>query len=131
MSDKVGRNDPCPCGSGKKYKQCCMHDSEQEDHQPRPSPRFRFEPGSYGGSGSFVPSLACLEQTTSGKWEYYYVLVDHSRIYTKERLAVAQAKKDLEAAFAQKQRSGSDYAVGEYLSGKGYVSVTDFNIVEE
>ena len=21
--DKVGRNDPCPCGSGKKYKQCC------------------------------------------------------------------------------------------------------------
>jgi preprotein translocase subunit SecA len=22
-SQKVGRNDPCPCGSGKKYKQCC------------------------------------------------------------------------------------------------------------
>ena len=22
-SSKVGRNDPCPCGSGKKYKQCC------------------------------------------------------------------------------------------------------------
>jgi preprotein translocase subunit SecA len=22
--DKVGRNDPCPCGSGKKYKNCCM-----------------------------------------------------------------------------------------------------------
>lgn len=21
---KVGRNDPCPCGSGKKYKQCCL-----------------------------------------------------------------------------------------------------------
>jgi len=20
---QVGRNDPCPCGSGKKYKQCC------------------------------------------------------------------------------------------------------------
>ena len=20
---KVGRNDPCPCGSGKKFKQCC------------------------------------------------------------------------------------------------------------
>jgi len=23
MTSKVGRNDPCPCGSGKKYKQCC------------------------------------------------------------------------------------------------------------
>ena len=22
-SEKIGRNDPCPCGSGKKYKQCC------------------------------------------------------------------------------------------------------------
>lgn len=22
-SPKVGRNDPCPCGSGKKYKKCC------------------------------------------------------------------------------------------------------------
>ncbi len=23
FGDKVGRNDPCPCGSGKKYKKCC------------------------------------------------------------------------------------------------------------
>ncbi|MCK5811662.1 MAG: SEC-C domain-containing protein [Clostridiales bacterium] len=23
ISQKVGRNDPCPCGSGKKYKKCC------------------------------------------------------------------------------------------------------------
>ena len=23
MTHKLGRNDPCPCGSGKKYKQCC------------------------------------------------------------------------------------------------------------
>ena len=24
-SEKIGRNDPCPCGSGKKYKQCCIN----------------------------------------------------------------------------------------------------------
>jgi uncharacterized protein YecA (UPF0149 family) len=23
VEEKVGRNDPCPCGSGKKYKKCC------------------------------------------------------------------------------------------------------------
>ena len=23
MTKKIGRNDPCPCGSGKKYKKCC------------------------------------------------------------------------------------------------------------
>ena len=25
---KIGRNDPCPCGSGKKYKNCCMNEEE-------------------------------------------------------------------------------------------------------
>ncbi len=24
VSNKIGRNDPCPCGSGKKYKKCCL-----------------------------------------------------------------------------------------------------------
>lgn len=24
MDNKIGRNDPCPCGSGKKYKACCL-----------------------------------------------------------------------------------------------------------
>jgi uncharacterized protein YecA (UPF0149 family) len=23
-SPKVGRNEPCPCGSGKKHKKCCL-----------------------------------------------------------------------------------------------------------
>lgn len=23
----IGRNDPCPCGSGKKYKKCCTSDT--------------------------------------------------------------------------------------------------------
>ncbi len=25
---KIGRNNPCPCGSGKKYKQCCLAQDE-------------------------------------------------------------------------------------------------------
>jgi hypothetical protein len=24
LADKIGRNDPCPCGSGRKYKHCCL-----------------------------------------------------------------------------------------------------------
>lgn len=27
---KVGRNEPCPCGSGKKFKNCCMKSGEFE-----------------------------------------------------------------------------------------------------
>ena len=26
---KIGRNEKCPCGSGKKYKQCCLNSDEQ------------------------------------------------------------------------------------------------------
>lgn len=31
MSDKTGRNSPCPCGSGKKFKKCCGFDSVPAD----------------------------------------------------------------------------------------------------
>src|SRR4051794_29167854 len=30
---KVGRNDPCPCGSGKKYKKCCLAKDEAAARQ--------------------------------------------------------------------------------------------------
>lgn len=28
VGEKIGRNDPCPCGSGKKYKKCCLGKEE-------------------------------------------------------------------------------------------------------
>jgi uncharacterized protein YecA (UPF0149 family) len=28
---KIGRNDLCPCGSGKKYKKCCLSSGEYEN----------------------------------------------------------------------------------------------------
>ena len=30
---KPGRNDPCPCGSGKKYKRCCLDKDEVAEHE--------------------------------------------------------------------------------------------------
>ena len=27
---KIGRNDPCPCGSGRKYKNCCLESGKYE-----------------------------------------------------------------------------------------------------
>jgi tetratricopeptide (TPR) repeat protein len=29
---QVGRNDPCPCGSGNKYKRCCLAKDEAAEH---------------------------------------------------------------------------------------------------
>jgi len=31
---KIGRNDPCPCGSGKKYKKCCLNRLNEESIKP-------------------------------------------------------------------------------------------------
>ena len=33
---KIGRNQPCPCGSGKKYKRCCWH--RDRTAHPRTTP---------------------------------------------------------------------------------------------
>src|SRR5688572_28897607 len=32
---KTGRNDPCPCGSGKKYKKCCLVSGEDTEFRYR------------------------------------------------------------------------------------------------
>lgn len=32
MSKAIGRNDLCPCGSGKKYKFCCMNNTNLDDY---------------------------------------------------------------------------------------------------
>ncbi len=36
---KVGRNDPCPCGSGKKYKRCCGRVLETADRGSKTNPK--------------------------------------------------------------------------------------------
>lgn len=32
---RIGRNDPCPCGSGKKYKRCCLESRAPHFHTHR------------------------------------------------------------------------------------------------
>lgn len=45
MIEKVGRNEPCPCGSGKKYKQCCW----TKDTTPLQKKKFTAKVISSGG----------------------------------------------------------------------------------
>ena len=53
---KVGRNDPCPCGSGKKYKQCCWN-----KRLPLGKRKFKASVISSGGLGKQLPDL--MERT--------------------------------------------------------------------
>lgn len=40
---KIGRNETCPCGSGKKYKKCCLTKDEQENRELRKTPEQENE----------------------------------------------------------------------------------------
>lgn len=98
--------------------------------KPALLPRFRFEPGSYGDAGSFMPSIACLKQIAPGQWDYHFVLVRPAEMRPAEAEAVALAEADLAQAFQHQSQIGADQAVGEYLHHQGYVRVTDFRIVK-
>jgi hypothetical protein len=51
---KIGRNDPCPCGSGKKYKKCCLG---KEKTIPFPGQNGSSEYGQPMGDGFGMPPL--------------------------------------------------------------------------
>ena len=123
----VGRNEPCPCGSGKKYKKCCLVNTSRAQPAARPSPRFRFEAGSYGGAGrQYVPSAICYEQIAPDEWRDHFCLVNPAHCFDEEDDASAHAQSDLNAATALKSAGGSDADFAMSLKDKGYVKVEDF-----
>ena len=41
---KIGRNAPCPCGSGKKYKKCCLSNDQQTERMHSDHNGFNLPP---------------------------------------------------------------------------------------
>jgi methionyl aminopeptidase len=39
--NKLSRNEPCPCGSGKKYKKCCLNHPSPPTHRPQQQAKLR------------------------------------------------------------------------------------------
>lgn len=136
----AGANEPCPCGSGRKYKRCCQEaaassntsaPTASEPVAGLPGGSFRFEPGSYGGRGTFAASISCLKQVRPDEWAYHFVLANAAFVYEDEQEAVATAHKHLDEAAAVKARIGSDAAFAAHLSGLGYLKVEGFRVIEE
>jgi len=125
----IRRNDPCPCGSGRKFKKCCLF------KPPGPGDRttggVRFEPGSYGGPDGYVPSLACFSESSSGEKNYRFVMAKPSYVVDSQSEAVAQATADFSEACRVDDATGSIEALGRQLSGRGYIVVENFKVVGE
>lgn len=113
-------------GVGKNTKNVVCRAVQETVHPPK----FQFEPGSHGDAGAFTPSIACLKLVKLDKWAYHFVLVKPHKIHLEEDKASLEAEKDLEVAFSEKERFGSDIAMAENLKANGYISVEGFNIVK-
>lgn len=140
MKVPIGRNDPCPCGSGRKFKHCCLGRTPvRADTAPQGarqvaglagegSGRFRFQAGSYGGRGGYFPSIVCLKREATGEWTYHFVLVIPEDVREDEDSASLAAGDHLFAVF---QGGSSPGTLASALRKMGYVKVSDFNIVDD
>ena len=76
---KTGRNEPCPCGSGKKYKKCCMLknvtspdelDYRTSERSPRQTVRARW---------SNMPSASSVEKHMNMALQEYLTWPEEGR----------------------------------------------------
>jgi len=129
--DKIGRNESCPCGSGKKYKRCCANKEHEMRQRELPPGRFRYEPGSYGSSHlGYMPSIICYKETGPESWTEHFILVKGDVTFAEEDGATALTEEHLAAANQDQAGAGGnprEFALS--LRHEGYKSVPDFRIV--
>jgi len=126
---KIGRNSPCPCGSGKKYKHRCEAKEAHMKEAPLPPGRFRYESGSYGGHGGYMPSIFGYKETGPDSWVEHLCLVKPDAIFDEEASASEMAERHLAAARTIVDSGGSPQEFALSLRHEGYKSVSDFHIV--
>jgi hypothetical protein len=127
---KTGRNEACPCGSGKKYKRCCGENPSAGDSIPQmDAARFRYQEGSYGGPGGYFPSILCYKRTGPDSWTEHFCLVNPTVIYEDEDHASAVARHRLDRAFSIAEERPDRFAMA--LKSFGFKSVTDFKMAKD
>jgi tetratricopeptide (TPR) repeat protein len=57
MTTKTRRNDPCPCGSGKKYKQCCLRKDEEAEREAMDALNQARQEGRSGSYSDLVKTV--------------------------------------------------------------------------
>ncbi|MFW6118992.1 MAG: SEC-C metal-binding domain-containing protein [Planctomycetota bacterium] len=121
MSGKVDRNEPCPCGSGKKYKHCCLG-REQAGRQQESVVEAK---GYRGPGGAYAPSIEISRRTG---WVNPLVLVNPERRFEVRDQAAASAERDLMAGFGALNMPFSDNTFRDTLRQAGYIGQKDVDL---
>jgi hypothetical protein len=85
---KIGRNEPCPCGSGKKYKRCCI---DAKDRSPA-GPSVITRDGDRGPAQQMVDYAQPLLDSTDGSLEETQRVLDLAMIFWNAALMDADAR---------------------------------------
>ena len=129
---KTGRNEPCPCGSGKKYKRCCAQKITGPTPQLPPQGEYHYESGSYGSAEKgYMPSILGYRAIDANTRGAYLCLVNPETVLTDENAASAIAEEHLNAANQILAKGGNAHDFALALEYKGYVKIPDFNMSED
>jgi predicted O-linked N-acetylglucosamine transferase (SPINDLY family) len=115
MLTTTGRNDPCPCGSGKKYKKCCLTNVAQNEAGENPVPhqelfllgRQAYRSGRHGEAATLIQRAI---RAAPGNPDYYNALGVVSQALKKPDEAVSCFRKAiaLDPDFAEAHSSLGD-----------------------
>jgi tetratricopeptide (TPR) repeat protein len=106
---KIKRNEPCPCGSGRKYKKCCLNRKDKGPDQKRVQLTWEEAELEYGmlqvdgmlpmlGKTDDKKKIEALEEIIGGCPDFYPAIIDHGmQLMTRGRLD--DTIKDLEKGF--------------------------------
>lgn len=115
---KIGRNDPCPCGSGKKYKKCCGAPALEEKAAEPASPARK-------GTGAG-------ERPSPEEWRALYEVASAFRearcwewMYNDDLFGVMDPETGEIAYCCIMGELGEHFGMGAYLGPEGLQSITD------
>jgi hypothetical protein len=110
---KTGRNDPCPCGSGKKYKKCCLAKDHEETAKREAARAVRSAAG--GQSQSLVESPAApppprdpAAERAAARWQEFEALPPEGRVTLFLETARAPERMTHDMAFEMLSRLRAD-----------------------
>ncbi len=89
MTERVGRNDPCPCGSGKKYKSCCLLKKQQHTSSLK-GRKFTAKVLSAGGQHK-----VSSQETLQGQQQQKKMMVDYGTLMERSFGDALQKNDDL------------------------------------
>ena len=97
-TEKIGRNDPCPCGSGEKYKHCCLRKDRRHRRPARARP---VQAKSQGGLASVLTQLRRMTRRVGRRGQTEQMQELDQLMGLAEEMAAYEAMSDEIAAAAE------------------------------